>query len=83
MGAGSGHKPVGESRVQARIRAGRNADKRIGGARYSNTSPFARASDPPPVNWSILRYVFGHEKENRYAEEEAYARRDRHEAAAG
>ena len=26
--------------------------------------------DPPPANWSTLRYVFGHEKEDGYAEEE-------------
>ena len=24
--------------------------------------------DPPPLNWSTLRYVFGHEKEDRNAE---------------
>ena len=24
--------------------------------------------DPPPLNWSILRYVFGHEKQDRNAE---------------
>jgi len=26
------------------------------------------AFDPPPLNWSTLRYVFGHEKEDRNAE---------------
>ena len=26
------------------------------------------AVDPPPLNWSTLRYVFGHEKEDRNAE---------------
>jgi hypothetical protein len=26
------------------------------------------AADPPPLNWSTLRYVFGHEKEDRNAE---------------
>ena len=26
------------------------------------------APDPPPLNWSTLRYVFGHEKEDRNAE---------------
>ena len=25
-------------------------------------------NDPPPLNWSTLRYVFGHEKEDRNAE---------------
>jgi hypothetical protein len=25
-------------------------------------------ADPPPLNWSTLRYVFGHEKEDRNAE---------------
>jgi len=25
-------------------------------------------TDPPPLNWSTLRYVFGHEKEDRNAE---------------
>jgi hypothetical protein len=25
-------------------------------------------SDPPPLNWSTLRYVFGHEEEDRNAE---------------
>ena len=32
---------------------------------------FAHASgslDPPPLNWSTLRYVFGHEEEDRNAE---------------
>ena len=24
--------------------------------------------DPPPLNWSTLRYVFGHEEEDRNAE---------------
>jgi len=27
--------------------------------------------DPPPMDWSTLRYVFGHEKEERDAEKEA------------
>jgi hypothetical protein len=26
---------------------------------------FSQLGDPPPLNWSTLRYVFGHEKEDR------------------
>ncbi len=37
---------------------------RLDAARAGRSPP----SDPPPLNWSTLRYVFGHEKEDRNAE---------------
>ena len=39
-------------------------------------------SDPPPMNWSTLRYVFG-SQEDQNAEEASQAGRDRGEAAPG
>jgi phage terminase large subunit-like protein len=41
-----------------------------------------RAADPPPMNWSTLRYVFG-SQEDQNAEEASQAGRDRGEAAPG
>jgi len=32
-----------------------------------------KGCDPPPLNWSTLRYVFGHEEEDRNAAEETHA----------
>jgi hypothetical protein len=40
------------------------------------------AADPPPMNWSTLRYVFG-SQEDQNAEEASQAGRDRGEAAPG
>jgi hypothetical protein len=37
--------------------------------------------DRPPMNWSILRYVFGHEEEDHNANETSQARGDSREAA--
>jgi rubredoxin len=42
----------------------------------------APTADPPPLNWSVLRYGFEPE-EDGYGEEETHAGRDRRQAAPG
>src|SRR5215470_8799269 len=36
-------------------------------------STLLKLYDPPPLNWSILRYVFGHEKEDHNGEKASQA----------
>jgi len=51
--------------------------------RINDEAPnFTAETDPPPLKWSTLSYVFAR-KEDRNAEEELQAGRDRRQAAAG
>src|ERR1051325_8893124 len=52
------------------------------GPRPPKRMSVARKIDPPPLKWSILSYGFAR-KEDRNAEEELQAGRDRRQAAPG